>query len=665
MAIARMSKISIALHSSHKDDILKSLQDESALHITKIEEKEESTENGALDVERIRHLEATLNQIDDSIKFLQTFVKKGGFLAGLVPQKVEVSEEKYTEAIEDFECDTITEEIKTINHSISKLRSERDHLQSKMEILKPWMNLSTHVELLKSTETTNIIAGTVNKRLYKEETLKKADEAGVEIEEIDESKNEMYLLILYHKSDEEKAREFLDDVNFAVEDFRGFTGIPSEICNQLQKRLDEIEEDIDSLQEQGKGYLDKYDKLLITYDHTLDEITRLNAMQEALTTKTTYIIQGWIETDTKEHLQKLIDSYEAAVIQEIEPLDDEKPPVKLVNRKIFRPFEVVTKLYGTPSYTDLDPSPLLAIFFAIFFGICITDAGYGIVLALLALYLMKKIPTGKNFLWLIFIGAVFTIIEGALLGGWFGNLFQGTFLDSITKSLMVFDPMKSYFVFYRLALALGVIQIYWGLILKVYEEIKSKNYLEAFLEGVVWILIITTLFIILPFASNFCVQLNLSPRQLLPGSMVLPAGIILILCAFIVVIFGARNEKNVFFRFFLGGLRFTILGGIFSYLGDFLSYIRLMALGLVTAGIANAINDIGRMMLGIPIAGVVIFVVILVGGHLFNLGINTLGGFVHTLRLQYVEFFQKFFAGGGKSFSPLRKNEKYIILKQT
>jgi V/A-type H+-transporting ATPase subunit I len=234
----------------------------------------------------------------------------------------------------------------------------------------------------------------------------------------------------------------------------------------------------------------------------------------------------------------------------------------------------------------------------------------------------------------------------------------------MVKSVMIFDPMKSYFVFYRLALALGAIQIYWGLILKVYEEARNKNYAEAFFEGVVWLVIITSLLIML-FASNFCIQLNLSPTSLLPGTLLLPAMAIFGICAIIVVVFGARTEKNFFFRLFLGGLRLTILGGIFSYLGDFLSYIRLMALGLVTAGIASAINDIGRMTLGIPIAGVVIFVVILVGGHLFNIGINTLGGFVHTLRLQYVEFFQKFFAGGGVRFNPLRRNEKYVVFRQT
>ena len=663
MAIARMTKISIALHSSHKEELLKHLQDESALHITKIEEESAKNDYETSDGERIRQLESQLSHLDDTIKFVQNFIKQGGFLSGLIPQKVPVLKEKFKDTVKNFDFEKITERIKTVNVQLSKLRSEKDHLTSKKEIIEPWLNLSTPVELLKNTATSSVLAGTVNKRYYKDEMLKKAEEVGIEIEKIDESKNEFYLIVVFHKSNEEEAKDFLDEINFSLEDFRGFEGKPSDILKRIQIRIHLIEEESENLIEQGKEFVGFHQELLIIYEHTLDEITRLHAVQDAARTKTTYIIQGWVETKRKESLKKLVNSYEAAMMLDIEPEKGENPPVKLVNRNIFKPFEIVTNLYGTPSYKELDPSPLLAVFFAVFFGICITDAGYGIILAILALLLMRKMPAGKKFLWLIFIGAIFTIIEGALLGGWFGDLFKGTYLDRILKSIMIFDPMKSYFVFYRLALVFGAIQIYWGLIIKLYGEIKNKNYADALIEAVVWLVVLTSGLIML-FASDFCIQLNLSSKRLLPGILVKHSFAVFVFCALIVVIFGARKEKNPVFRLFLGVLRFTILGGIFSYLGDFLSYIRLMALGLVTAGIAGAINDIARMTLGIPIVGIVIFIIILVCGHLFNLGINTLGGFVHTLRLQYVEFFQKFFTGGGKTFNPLRRNEKYIILKE-
>lgn len=664
MAIARMSKVSIALHSSHKDELLKRLQDEATLHITTIEKQDGLPEQDFIEESRIRGLESHLSELSDAINFLEQFTKKGGLLATIVPQKLPVEQETYRRTIEEFDFENILKHISQIDHDLSKLKADKEHLKSKQQIIEPWLGLDIPLEAVKSTRTSRIVPGRINKRLLSAEALKKAEEIGIDIATVGESKNELLVIVMYHRSTEETAREFLDDMNFALEDFRGFSGKPKDIFEKLEQDVRAMDERIDTMHEQAKKYVEYYEPLLMVFDHVNDEVTRLNATREALRTRTTYIIEGWVESEKKAFLQEIINSYEAAVLQEVKPEENEKPPVKLVNRKIFQPFEIITHLYGTPRYSELDPSPLLAIFFAIFFGICITDAGYGIVLALLALFLMRKIPTGKKFLWLIFIGAVFTIIEGALLGGWFGDLLKGTFLEGMAQSLMIFDPMKSYFIFYRLALAMGAIQIYWGLILKVYEEIKNRNYAEALLEGVIWLLIITSLLVML-FASDFCTQLNLAPTSLLPGNLLLPAMVLFGICAIIVVIFGARKEENFFFRLFLGGLRLTILGGIFSYLGDFLSYIRLMALGLVTAGIASAINDIGRMTLGIPIAGVVIFIVILIGGHLFNIGINTLGGFVHTLRLQYVEFFQKFFAGGGVRFNPLSRNEKYIYFKQT
>ncbi len=663
MAIARMTKVSIALHSSHKEDLLKHLQDESALHITKIEEKEEVKENEASDDKQIRLLETRLSHLDDTIRFLRNFMSQGGFLSGLIPQKLPVSETKFTDIVGKFDFEDVIEQIKEIDLHLSKLKSEKEHLISQEEIIESWLDLSIPVELLKSTATTIVLPGTVNKRLFGEEIRKKAEELGVQTEKIGESKDELYLVILFHKSDENQARNLLDDINFITEDFRGFKGIPSDIYQNIQNRIQKIEEEIEALLEKGKEFVDFYENLLMVYDHTMDEITRFNAIKDAVRTKTAYIIQGWVEAKRMETLQKSINSYDAATMIEIEPGKEEKPPVKLINRKFFKPFEIVTQLYGTPRYNEVDPSPLLALFFALFFGLCITDAGYGIVLALIALFLMKKMPEARKFLWLIFIGALFTIVVGALLGGWFGNLFNGTILEKPTKAIVVFDPMKSYFVFFRLAILLGGIQIFWGLIIKLSEDIKDKRFVDAFFEEIVWITILISLLFML-FSTDFCIQLNLTPKRLLPQSFFLPSIAVFGLCAVLVILFGAREEKNPVFRLLIGVLRLFILGGIFSYIGDFLSYIRLMALGLVTAGIANAINDIAKMTLGIPIVGIVIFIIVLVVGHLFNIGINTLGAFVHTLRLQYVEFFQKFFTGGGKAFNPLRKNEKYVIIRE-
>ncbi|MCK4583927.1 hypothetical protein KAU13_00755, partial [candidate division WOR-3 bacterium] len=262
MAIARMTKISIALHSSHKEELLKHLQDESALHITKIEEESAKNDYETSDGERIRQLESQLSHLDDTIKFVQNFIKQGGFLSGLIPQKVPVLKEKFEDTVKNFDFEKITERIKTVNVQLSKLRSEKDHLTSKKEIIEPWLNLSTPVELLKNTATSSVLAGTVNKRYYKDEMLKKAEEVGIEIEKIDESKNESYLIVVFHKSNEEEAKDFLDEINFSLEDFRGFEGKPSDILKRIQIRIHLIEEESENLIEQGKEFVGFHQELL-------------------------------------------------------------------------------------------------------------------------------------------------------------------------------------------------------------------------------------------------------------------------------------------------------------------------------------------------------------------------------------------------------------------
>lgn len=659
-----MSKISIALHSTDKEKLLKQLQEDANLHINSVEEQEEKGINHTHDEERKKQLEARLSRISSTISFLKRFVKKGGFINEIVPQKLPVPQKTFKNIVEGIDSEKLTEKVNIIATKLTKLKSEKEHLQTNEELIEPWLSLDIPFEELTPTKTTNVLTGTIKKKTFTNMQSIMEEKRIVEIEKIGESKNTVYAIIAYHKENEAEAREFLDEINFSYLDLHKLKGKPKEMAKYIKEKKQQIEEEIKNLLEEAEELSEEYEKLLIHYDHTADEIIRIKTAMDTVQTKTSYIIDGWVETKELENLKDTIKSYDAAELVELKPEKDEKPPVKLVNERIFQPFEIITKLYGTPSYNELDPSPLLALFFAMFFGLCITDAGYGIVLAIIALVLMKKMPEGRKFLWLIFIGAIFTIIEGAVLGGWFGDLLNGTPLESSAKSIMVFDPMKSYFIFYRLALVAGAIQIYWGLFIKVYKEIRNKEYAEAFFEAIIWIIIITSLLIIL-FSSNFSIQLNLSSKVLLPNTCIMPAAIVFGISALLVILFGGRDEKNPMFRLFIGGMRLLILDGIFSYLGDFLSYIRLMALGLVTAGIATAINDIARMTLGIPIFGIVIFVIILVGGHLFNIGINVLSGFVHTLRLQYVEFFQKFFTGGGKSFSPLKRNEKYILIKKT
>jgi len=213
--------------------------------------------------------------------------------------------------------------------------------------------------------------------------------------------------------------------------------------------------------------------------------------------------------------------------------------------------------------------------------------------------------------------------------------------------------------FFKLALLVGVVQIVFALFIKFFDLLRRKDYIGTFLDALPWILIILSLLIIM-LSSNMAVSMQLISAPLFPAYLSKYLIWVILPSSLAIILFSARNEKSWGFRLFMGFLNLTIVGGLTSYLGDFLSYIRLMALGLVTAGIAVAINKIAFQTLSIPAIGFVVMIMILVFGHIMNIAINVLGGFVHTLRLQYVEFFQKFYRGGGRPFKTLKNNYKYI-----
>jgi V/A-type H+-transporting ATPase subunit I len=337
------------------------------------------------------------------------------------------------------------------------------------------------------------------------------------------------------------------------------------------------------------------------------------------------------------------------------PRDGEDPPSQLENGKGVQPFEFIMTLYGRPLYGEIDPTPLLAPFFVLFFAICMGDAGYGLVLgALCALLLFKvKVQGGMRLLvQILFAGSIATVVVGVLTGSYFG--IETKLLPPALVRLMIINPLEEPMKMLNVAFLFGITHILFGIGVRMVVNFRAGLWADAVFDDLCWILFLVAL---APLGYAFILG------GTIPEALGVWAPRAALAIAAVLFVTGARKERNKLVGVSKSILKFYSVTG---YFGDVLSYARLLALGLAAAAIALAINGIAGMVTGLPFhLGYVPAVVILIFGHLFNLAVNILGAFVHSARLQYLEFFNKFFTGGGREFRPFRSERRYTVMKQS
>ena len=396
----------------------------------------------------------------------------------------------------------------------------------------------------------------------------------------------------------------------------------------------------------------------ILSDHYANLLTRDITGSEVPATDSAVLLEGWVKRKNYKKLTKLVSKFSASSLNEMDLADNEQPPMEIENNAVVSPFETITRLHGMPSVGDVDPTAFLTPFFALFFGLCLTDAGYGIIMTAVFWWLTKKLQGDKKAIYMLLICSISTIIAGALTGSWFGDSIQvmipqssGAFtaINGVREKIMLFDPMKSPMTFFLISIALGYIQIIFALCIGLVNNIKRKDYATAVYNYLVWLVFLNSLLIF-----------GLAKAEMLPVYLAKICGWIAIAMSGMIFWFSERKS----------GMAGRIGGGVFAlfstvfYFGDILSYVRIMALGMVTAGLGMAVNILVKLVMEVPYIGFILGALFFVGGHALNMVLSILSSFVHSLRLQFVEFFPKFFTGGGTEFKPLTRTSKYVLVNQ-
>ncbi len=667
MAVSRMKRIQILSHDSIRYDVVAALRDEGVLHVTS--PSIELATVGDSETRRTREREITgeLGKLEYIRNFLKPYYvpsKKG--LEKMFNPKLLLDEEELRATVDSFSTEKRYQICVALEGRMRSAEAEIVRKTALATEVAHWSDAGVDVDEIIDTRLTRIAPLTVEAAEF--EKLRSSLDGSVadsELVEVSRSGATVYLVIIYLKERESDVALILKRHSARWADLAGASGAPQAAAAHLLDQARELSHDIEGMKEKAAEQALDYETVLLVLDEVSERLAKESVQEKFGSTEATFVIEGWMRTRDEKRIRERLDAITTITgdskdfpdaspihMETREPELGEDIPVDFENSSVISPFEFVTTLYSRPVYWENDPTPLLAPFFIIFFGLCVSDGGYGITLALLALWLMRKMPAGggRQLMKLLLMGGVSTAVVGLITGGWFG--IDPNVMPAFIQNAIVLNPLAEPMKMLNVVFIIGIVQIFTGLAIKMVVDFKAKRWLDGILDQLLWIVFLTFL---VPLGYDFILGGNVSP------AIAAIAGRGAQICGVLVILTGARKNANPVMKLLGGVLK---LYDIVGYFGDVLSYARLLALGLATGAIAMAINGVAEMAMEIPVAGPVAAVLILIGGHLFNLAVNCLGGFVHSARLQYLEYFAKFFTGGGHPFQPFASARRYSEVRR-
>ncbi|MBR4030634.1 MAG: V-type ATP synthase subunit I [Clostridia bacterium] len=645
--IAKMKTITVIGLNSDRKEVMELLQKSSSVEFT---ETEKDDGLNSIDVsDRIMQFERYLTATEQALSILEEFVPKK---TGLFSVRKPASSAKYS--MKPDEAKTMGDLVLKIINAQKKMvenKAEIGRLNGKIAAIMPWkaLDVPSNFGGTDKTETAlYFLPGEHNEQEISEILGDTESKLYYEIVSADKDATRVFFLFL--KKDKEDAERALRESGFIPPTFGLSSKTPNKKISQIKETIKELENDIKQQQAFILNSAKRREEIELFYDHLVLRRDKYQDLEKLKKTDTTFILNGYVPEYRASHIEKLLTKHTSAYVEFGDIPDDEEAPVLFRNNGFSKPVEGITSTYSMPGKTDIDPNGIMAFFYYLFFGMMFSDAGYGLLLALGAGYLgffAKAEASTKNSMRMFCYCGISTTFWGFMYGSFFGNaipvvgnLFFGA--DWVLKPIWL-DPVQEPLMLLIFSIGIGLLQIIIGLILKFYVLWRSGEKLSALFDVGFWLLVLT--------------GISVLALGLVTGGIVTTIGTYMAITGAVgLVLTQGRSSKNIIGKLFGGILS---LYDITSYVSDALSYSRLMALGLATGVIAQVINTMGSLAGGGPV-GAILFIVVFVAGHAMNFAINCLGAYVHTNRLQYVEFFSKFYEGGGRAFTPLKMNTKYF-----
>lgn len=670
MAVLQMRRINICAMKENRKNILELLQRRGCLEVHEVVEKDEvfDTMNTAT---QISVYERNAVLAENSLEIMGKYYPEDTSIFAPLEGKKQIRLNEHVITIDNQQdimvhVNSVLLKQKTIEEKEFQIQKCREEIAA----LTPWVSLDIAMNF-RGTASTGFMAGCIAGNYTQETLIQKLASIedlpeAVYVQVVSADKYQTYISCVFMRDEQEQVEKALRTLSFTKPPVV-IHHVPAKSIENRERNITTYEKEIEQLKAEISDIAkDRREQIKEIADYYRVRAQKYRVLGEVRQSKHTFFISGYIPEKEIDSLKTTLEEKFVVAIDVEEIGEKEDAPVLLSNGKFGGAVEGVVTSFGYPNKSEFDPSSITAIFYYFLFGIMLSDAAYGLIMFLGCFIALKKFPQmekslQKSLRMFMYCG-ISTLIWGILFGGYFGDaitVIGKTFFDTdITVPALWFAPISDPMKMLMYCLGFGIIHLFTGLAIKGYMMIRKKDYTSfvcdvlfwyAFLIGLILMLVPTSIFGSLAgMTIVFPTWLNLLAKILAIGGML---GILLM---------AGRRARNPAKRLLLGAYS---LYDITSWLSDLLSYSRLLALGLATGVIAQVINTMAAMG-GKSVVGVIMFILIFIVGHILNMAINLLGAYVHTNRLQYVEFFGKFYEGGSREFEPFKQNTKYINVKE-
>ena len=666
MAILQMKRLTLAVIRSQKEALLKDLIRHGCVEVSEIDEIVKDSEISNLvksensDLMKVRQAHASLLH---GIDLLNRYVPKK---SPLLSAKPEVTPDEFLDETGLWGAVQFAQQIEEEDGRIKRIAAEESRQRSVIESLKPWSDLTMPLNS-EGTEYAAVLLGTIPARIPLEEVASAVEKVTEEAQlySVSEDKSQHYVMLICLRQKLSEVQEALRSSGFTASTVSGMEGSARECIGKAEVALKELAAEKQQLVKAIEAEDVRRDEMKLAADRMAARISIAEAEEKLFGTESVVMLEGWMPAEKEAELSRVFEDYTCAY-ETRDPLPEEYPdvPVKLKNNRVTDGLNMVTNMYSLPAYGTVDPNPLMAPFFIIFFGLMFADIGYGVLMIVAALFALAKIKPQEgslSFCRLLLWGGIATTIAGFLTGGLFSDAPKQIYdvycaskgIEPTWQGLpRLFSPTEDSILVLVGSLILGWLHLNTGMVVSFVQKWKHGDKADAIWEeGSQWVLLIGAVI----FALK---KLNVVPA--IPDAVALGALII----GVAMLLFGAgRNAKGF-------GKVTAAFGCIYNtatgWFGDILSYSRIMALMLAGGVVGQVFNTVAIMPAknsGINVFTVIAFLVIFLLGHAMNFGLNLLGCYVHDLRLQCLEFFGKFYQDGGKPFKPLKLSGKFVRAK--